>query len=54
MYLAQDARQLLRTDVIVLAIVLYALAGLLADLLTRLIERRVLRWHPHYRRSASR
>lgn len=54
-YLAQDARLLLRTDVIVLAILLYALAGLLADLLTRLIERRVLRWHPNYRRrSASR
>ncbi len=49
-YLAQDARQMLRTDQIVLAIVLYALAGLLADLLTRLIERRVLRWHPNYRR----
>jgi sulfonate transport system permease protein len=53
-YLAQDARQLLRTDVIVLAIILYALAGLLADLLTRLIERKVLRWHPHYRRQATR
>ncbi|MFD8334831.1 ABC transporter permease [Streptomyces solisilvae] len=49
-YLAQDARQMLRTDQIVLAIVLYACAGLLADLLTRLIERRVLRWHPNYRR----
>ncbi|MEV6166472.1 ABC transporter permease [Streptomyces sp. NPDC052052] len=48
-YLAQNARELLRTDQIVLAIVLYALAGLLADLLTRLIERRVLRWHPNYR-----
>ncbi|MBA6440831.1 ABC transporter permease [Streptomyces sp. GMR22] len=49
-YLAQDARQMLRTDQIVLAIVLYACAGLLADLLTRLIERRILRWHPSYRR----
>ncbi|NIY62495.1 ABC transporter permease [Streptomyces malaysiensis] len=52
-YLAQDARQMLRTDQMVLAIVLYALAGLLADLLTRLVERRVLRWHPHYRRPTS-
>ncbi|MFC9220112.1 ABC transporter permease [Streptomyces hygroscopicus] len=53
-YLAQDARQLLRTDQIVLAILLYALAGLFADLLTRLIERKVLRWHPNYRRPGSR
>ncbi|MFD5658245.1 ABC transporter permease [Streptomyces hirsutus] len=52
-YLAQNARELLRTDQIVLAIVLYALAGLLADLLTRLIERRVLRWHPNYRPRAN-
>lgn len=52
-YLAQDARQMLRTDQIVLAVVLYALAGLLADLLTRLIERRVLRWHPNYRRPSA-
>ncbi|PWI07747.1 ABC transporter permease [Streptomyces sp. NWU339] len=52
-YLAQNARELLRTDQIVLAIVLYALAGLLADLLTRLIERRVLRWHPNYRPRAT-
>ncbi|MBL3670011.1 ABC transporter permease [Streptomyces sp. M2CJ-2] len=52
-YLAQNARELLRTDQIVLAIVLYALAGLLADLLTRLIERRVLRWHPNYRPKAN-
>ncbi|MGW4236210.1 ABC transporter permease [Streptomyces sp. NPDC004749] len=49
-YLAQDARQMLRTDQIVLAVVLYAAAGLLADLLTRLIERRILRWHPNYQR----
>jgi sulfonate transport system permease protein len=53
-YLAQNARELLRTDQIVLAIVLYALAGLLADLLTRLLERRVLRWHPNYRRPVTR
>ncbi|MBV9632629.1 MAG: ABC transporter permease subunit [Xanthobacteraceae bacterium] len=47
-YLVQNARELLRTDVILLAIVLYAIAGWLADLLARLIERRVLRWHPNY------
>lgn len=50
-HLAQDAREQLRTDQIVLAVLLYALAGLLADTLTRLVERRVLRWHPNYRRA---
>ncbi|MDB5816385.1 MAG: hypothetical protein JWQ11_25 [Rhizobacter sp.] len=49
-YLVQNARELLRTDIIVLAIILYAIAGWLADLGTRLIERRVLRWHPNYAR----
>jgi sulfonate transport system permease protein len=47
-YLVQNARELLRTDIIVLAIILYAIAGWLADLGTRLVERRVLRWHPNY------
>ncbi|MFT4119695.1 ABC transporter permease [Bradyrhizobium sp.] len=47
-YLVQNARELLRIDIIVLAIVLYAIAGWLSDFITRLIERRLLRWHPNY------
>ncbi|MGY4502168.1 sulfonate transport system permease protein [Bradyrhizobium sp. GM24.11] len=47
-YLVQNARELLRIDIIVLAIILYAIAGWLSDLVTRLIERRLLRWHPSY------
>ncbi|MET4349009.1 sulfonate transport system permease protein [Bradyrhizobium sp. RT9a] len=47
-YLVQNARELLRIDIIVLAIILYATAGWLSDLITRLIERRLLRWHPNY------
>lgn len=47
-YLVQNARELLRIDIIVLAILLYALAGWLADFITRKIEARVLRWHPAY------
>lgn len=47
-YLVQNARELLRIDIIVLAIMLYAIAGWLSDLVTRLIERRLLRWHPNY------
>jgi len=49
-YMVQNARELLRTDVILLAISLYAIAGWAADTITRLIERRLLRWHPNYAR----
>jgi sulfonate transport system permease protein len=51
-YLVQNARELLRIDIIVLAIFLYAIAGWLADLLTKLVERRLLRWHPAYAKGA--
>jgi sulfonate transport system permease protein len=53
-YLAQNGRDLLRNDRIVLAILLYALAGLLADQLVRLVERRVLRWNVNYRKDVRR
>jgi sulfonate transport system permease protein len=49
-YLVQNARELLRIDIIVLAIALYAIAGWLADFLTRIVEHRLLRWHPNYAR----
>jgi sulfonate transport system permease protein len=47
-FLAMDAREFLRTDVIVLTIVIYALIGVAADAVTRLLERRLLAWHPNY------
>jgi sulfonate transport system permease protein len=50
-YLAQNGREMLRNERIVLAIVLYAGAGLLADQLTRFVEARVLRWNPNYRKT---
>ncbi|GAA5060552.1 aliphatic sulfonate ABC transporter permease SsuC [Nocardia callitridis] len=53
-YLAQNGRDMLRNDRIVLAILLYAVAGLLADQLTRVLEARVLRWNPHYRKETRR
>ncbi|WP_341995262.1 ABC transporter permease [Microbacterium sp. LWH7-1.2] len=43
-YLMNNARLYLRTDVIVLGILIYALAGYLSDLLVRLIEKRALSW----------
>ena len=47
-FLAMDAREFLRTDVIVLAIVLYALIGIAADSIARHMERSLLAWHPNY------
>lgn len=43
-FLAMDAREFFRTDVIVLAIVIYALIGKTADALVRTLERRLLPW----------
>ena len=47
-YMATNAREFMQTDVVVLAILIYALLGKLADLLVRLLERRLLCWHPSY------
>ena len=51
-YLAMNAREFLQTDVVVLAILLYALLGKLADLAARVLERLWLRWHPAYQAKA--
>ncbi len=47
-FLAMDAREFLRTDVIVLTIVIYALIGVAADGIARALERRLLAWHPNF------
>ncbi|NIF20663.1 aliphatic sulfonate ABC transporter permease SsuC [Candidatus Pantoea multigeneris] len=47
-YLAMNAREFLQTDVVVVAIILYALLGKLADVAAQLLERVWLRWHPAY------
>ncbi|MFD1330596.1 ABC transporter permease subunit [Methylopila musalis] len=47
-FLAMDAREFLRTDVIVLTIVIYAAIGAGSDAIARLLERRLLRWHPNF------
>jgi sulfonate transport system permease protein len=49
-FLAMDAREFLRTDVIVMTIVVYAGIGVAADAFARWLERRLLRWHPNYAR----
>ncbi|GGJ70581.1 ABC transporter permease [Streptomyces brasiliensis] len=43
-YLMSDAREFLRTDVMFVVLVTYALLGVLSDLLVRLLERRALAW----------
>jgi sulfonate transport system permease protein len=47
-YMTMNAREFFLTDVVLLGIIIYALLGKFADTLTRLIERRVLAWHPAY------
>ena len=47
-YLAMTAREFLRTDVIIVALIVYAILGLLADLIVRLIERSALVWRPAF------
>ena len=47
-YLAMNAREFMQTDVVVFAILLYALLGKLADAIARLLELKLLQWHPSY------
>ncbi|MBL8444520.1 MAG: ABC transporter permease subunit, partial [Zoogloeaceae bacterium] len=44
-FMAMNAREFLQTDVVVLAILLYALLGKLADTAARALERNWLRWN---------
>ncbi|GLW12216.1 ABC transporter permease [Microtetraspora sp. NBRC 13810] len=43
-YMINDAREFLRTDVIVVGLVVYCVLGLITDALVRLLERRALTW----------
>ncbi|RAI57107.1 ABC transporter permease subunit [Roseicella frigidaeris] len=45
-YLVMDAREFLRTDIILVGLAIYALLGLGADQLVRMIERKALAWRP--------
>ena len=49
-YMAMNAREFMMIDVVVLAILLYALLGKLADSVARLLERLTLQWHPAFQR----
>ncbi|HEX2314473.1 MAG TPA: ABC transporter permease [Thermomonospora sp.] len=43
-FMINDAREFLRTDVVVVGLLAYALLGLLTDAFVRLLERRALAW----------
>jgi sulfonate transport system permease protein len=52
-YLAMNAREFMRTDVVVASIVVYALLGKWADATAKMLERRWLAWQPSYFRAPS-
>jgi sulfonate transport system permease protein len=43
-YMINHARELLQTDIIVVALAVYSILGLATDSLVRLIERKALAW----------
>jgi len=47
-YMTMNAREFLRTDIVLVGILLYALLGKLADVIARGLERFWLRWNPNY------
>ena len=53
-HMINDARDFLRTDIIVVGLLVYALLGLLADAAIRAVERRTLRWRPTLLRESGR
>ncbi|WP_153114750.1 aliphatic sulfonate ABC transporter permease SsuC [Rhodocyclus tenuis] len=52
-YMAMNAREFFQTDVVVLAILLYAILGKLADVAAKGLERRWLRWNPNFQRAGA-
>jgi len=48
-FMIMDAREFLRTDIILVGLLTYALLGLTTDRLVRFLERRSLRWRPGLR-----
>ena len=47
-YLAMDAREFFKLDIVVFSIIIYALLGKLSDMAAKWLERRWLKWHPHF------
>jgi len=49
-YMAMNAREFMQLDIVVLAILLYAVLGKVADSLAKLLERRLLKWNAVYQK----
>jgi len=49
-HMANNAREFMMTDIVVLALVIYAILGKLADVIARALERRALKWNPVYQK----
>ena len=47
-HMANEAREFMMTDIVVLSLLIYALLGKSADVAVRYLERRVLSWNPVY------
>jgi sulfonate transport system permease protein len=47
-YMAMNAREFMQTDVIVFSILIYAGLGKLADSTAKVLEEKLLQWHPSY------
>ena len=47
-YLAMQGREFMQMDVIILAILIYALLGKLSDSIAKFLEKRWLQWHPNF------
>jgi sulfonate transport system permease protein len=50
-YLASDARDFMRTDVIVICLLIYSMLGLVIDAVIRTLERYALAWRPTFARN---
>lgn len=51
-YMAMQAREFMQTDLVVFAILIYALLGKAADSVVRFLEGRTLRWNATYQKDA--
>jgi sulfonate transport system permease protein len=52
-FLMNDARDFMRIDIMVVGLLIYALLGLLVDILVRWLERRLLVWRPSFMNAAA-
>lgn len=49
-YMSNNAREFMQLDIVVLAILLYAILGKIADSLAKILESRLLKWNPIYQK----